>query len=189
MRVIAGTDNLNYLYRAQLRSVSSAIIHPQFDSVTFDNDIALLKVNQPFKLNSEFSKVGVVCLEPEVEALPYDIATICGFGSKVFQQETSSRLYKTDIAIIDQRTCNSSFDNTITDNMICAGGMIANKRDSCSGDSGGPLHLEVDDHTTLIGVVSFGNNCAKSGFPGIYTRVSNYYDWILENIDEDLYSP
>lgn len=189
MRAVAGTDNMNFLYRAQLRSVSDTIMHPDFDIDTYDNDIALVKVSQPFNLQSQFSRVGVVCLDPEVEALPYDIATICGFGSSAFRQKARSHLYKTEIAIIDSRTCNSSFANSITDNMICAGGMIANKRDACSGDSGGPLHLEVDDHTTLIGVVSFGNDCATSGFPGIYTRVSNYYDWILDNIDENLYSP
>lgn len=178
---------MNYLYRAQLRSIKNTIIHPEFDISTYDNDIALIKVSQPFNLESKFSHIGVICLERDVQVYPYDIATICGFGSNAFHKKARSHLYKTDIAIIDVDICNSSFGNMITDNMICAGGMIANKRDACSGDSGGPLQMDVDGHITLIGVVSFGNDCAMKGFPGIYTKLDNYYDWIVGHLDEPLY--
>lgn len=189
LRAVAGADNMNYLYRAQLRSIEKQIIHPEFDIATYDNDIALIKVNQPFNLETTFSHIGVICLDPNVELWPYDIATICGFGSKAFRQKARSHLYETEIAIIDSNTCNSSFGNQITDNMICAGGMVANKRDACSGDSGGPLQMDIDGHMSLIGVVSFGNDCAVSGYPGIYTKISNYYSWIMEHIDEPLFDP
>ena len=205
IRVVAGTDNLNFLYRSQTRYISRQIIHPHFDVTTYNNDIALIKTSQPFNLASTFSQVGVVCLEPNLEVQPYDIATICGFGSRAFHERTRSHLYKTDIAIIDETVCNRSFSGMITDNMICAGGMIANKRDACSGDSGGPLMMEVqndaldgdknrqnyddNEHIALIGVVSFGNDCAVQDYPGIYTRVSNYYRWILKHIDEPLARP
>lgn len=198
LRAVGGADNLDFLYRAQVRSTSRQIIHPDFDITTYNNDIALVKVDQPFNLQSTFSRVGVVCLEPSLEVLPYDIATICGFGSRAFHEKTRTHLYETDIAIIDQRVCNRSFSGMITDNMICAGGMIANKRDACSGDSGGPLVMDVvtdsddgssQEHVSLVGVVSFGNDCALKNYPGIYTRVSNYYDWILEQIDESLVEP
>lgn len=189
LRLVAGTDDMNYLYRAQLRSVKKTIIHPRFDIASYDNDIALIKVNQPFDLESTFSHVGVICLERDVGIYPYDIATICGFGARAFHEKARSHLYQTDIAIIDPDTCNSSFGNQITQNMVCAGGMVANKRDACSGDSGGPLQMDINGHMTLIGLVSFGNDCAVQGFPGVYTRVDNYYDWILRHLDEPLYSP
>lgn len=198
LRAVAGTDNLNFLYRAQIRSIERQIIHSKFDITTYNNDIALLKVNQPFNLRSSFSHVGVVCLEPSLDLLAYDIVTISGFGSRAFHEKTRSHLYETDIAIIDQVVCNKSFGGMITENMLCAGGMIANKRDACSGDSGGPLLMDVADnddpeddgeHVTLVGVVSFGNDCAIKNYPGIYTRTSQYYDWILDNIDEPLVEP
>lgn len=131
LRAVAGTDNLNFLYRAQLRSISQVIVHPDFDTETYNNDIALLKVNRPFNLGSTFSQVGVICLERNVSIVPYDIATICGFGAKAYHEKVRTHLYKTDIAIIDRSTCNESFSYKITENMICAGGMIASKRDAC----------------------------------------------------------
>ena len=54
--------------------------------------------------------------------------------------------------------------------------------DSCQGDSGGPLVVKEDGRMTVVGVVSYGFGCARSGFAGIYARITNYLDWIHENI-------
>jgi secreted trypsin-like serine protease len=49
------------------------------------------------------------------------------------------------------------------------------------GDSGGPLQITKPDNQCIyyiIGVTSFGTGCGDKKFPGIYTRVSSYIDWI-----------
>lgn len=184
IRAVAGTDNLKRLGAAQTRMVTKIIPHPEFDRKIFNNDIAMMKVEPPFDINTANSQlVNTICLERDTMLEAYDIATVAGFGAKAFRKDVQTHLFKAEIAIVDHQTCDNSFEHSITDNMICAGGMVPSKRDACTGDSGGPLMMESNERWTLIGVVSFGNDCASKGYPGIYTKVSNYYDWIYDNID------
>lgn len=77
-----------------------------------------------------------------------------------------------------------SMTNRLTDNMICAG-TTTGVRDACNGDSGGPLFEEKASGPELVGVVSWGEGpmdagaaCGHANAYGVYTRVSNYLDWI-----------
>lgn len=75
------------------------------------------------------------------------------------------------------------FNTEIKDSQICAGGKSG--EDSCGGDSGGPLMAIYSGKWTYYGIVSFGlTRCGTSGFPGIYTRVTSYLEWIVGNLEE-----
>lgn len=75
------------------------------------------------------------------------------------------------------------------DKMLCAG-ILKGGQDSCFGDSGGPLVYQDPENKgawTLLGLVSWSRGCGGKMIPGVYTRVSNYLDWIsyytgLENL-------
>jgi len=76
---------------------------------------------------------------------------------------------------------------TLGEGQLCAGG---NAGDSCAGDSGSALMLEVvtekrmfDPRVIQVGVVSFGpRRCGTIGVPAIYTKVENYLQWILDSV-------
>lgn len=49
---------------------------------------------------------------------------------------------------------------------------------SVQGDSGGPMVIRQDSVWVQAGVVSFGYGCALPDYPGVYSRISQYQDWI-----------
>ena len=67
--------------------------------------------------------------------------------------------------------------------MLCAGYWVG-KTDTCVGDSGGPLVcIDSDLQPHVAGIISWGKGCAKAQYPGIYTRVGYYVDWIRSIIE------
>lgn len=68
------------------------------------------------------------------------------------------------------------------DSQVCAGSRNE-KKDTCRGDSGGPLQIRHEHNVNMysvVGVTSFGRGCGNIGVPGVYTRVSHFVDWIEE---------
>ena len=57
-------------------------------------------------------------------------------------------------------------------------------RDSCEGDSGGPLNClhEYSGRYELCGIVSWGDKECRANVPGVYVKTSSYVDWIYESI-------
>lgn len=53
--------------------------------------------------------------------------------------------------------------------------------DTCAGDSGGPLLYNYNGKYQLIGLASWGRGCALTGYPGVYTYVNYFRNWIKKN--------
>ena len=75
--------------------------------------------------------------------------------------------------------CESAYDGEMfIDSMFCAGDLADGGVDSCFGDSGGPILRLVDDRWVQVGIVSWGEDCALPGKPGVYSRLSRFSNWL-----------
>lgn len=113
--------------------------------------------------------------------LPNDCALVSGWGvTEEGGEDTSPMLLGISLPIWSDDACRASYGDTFFDGTICAGyqnGQVG----SCQGDSGGSLVVRGGPTGFIhVGIVSFGVGCARPNYPTVYTRVSSYYDWILE---------
>jgi hypothetical protein len=109
--------------------------------------------------------------------------TVMGWGNQESEGESyPTILQEVQVPLADHAQCKANYadvEMNITENMICAG-LPEGGKDSCQGDSGGPLVYQKDSKWFQTGVVSFGEGCAEKDFYGVYTKVSNYGDWIAK---------
>ncbi|KAH7952170.1 hypothetical protein HPB52_019678 [Rhipicephalus sanguineus] len=159
--------------------------HAQFNPRTYLNDVAVLTLRRPVPLNKD---IALICLpygSMRDDQYQNRSANIAGWGELYYGGPSSATLQDTRIPIQSLDTCKESFKRTsitFTDHYLCAGSLKGDK-DACRGDSGGPLMLLDDQQRfTIIGITSFGRRCAEPGYPGVYTRVAKYLDWIQQRL-------
>ncbi|KAL1403396.1 hypothetical protein pipiens_005695 [Culex pipiens pipiens] len=161
--------------------VTEVRAHPKFSRVGFYNDIALLVLDRPVR-KSKY--VIPVCLPkpnlPSKDRMAGRRATVVGWGTTYYGGKESTKQQQATLPVWRNEDCNHAYFQPITDNFLCAG-FSEGGVDACQGDSGGPLMMLVEARWTQVGVVSFGNKCGEPGYPGVYTRVSEYMEWIREN--------
>jgi secreted trypsin-like serine protease len=157
-------------------AVSHIFVHPGYNDTTLDNDLALLQLYR----HSTQTPIALVSQGDESLIAAGTNLHICGWGLTNFSASISAdTLMKVDVQAISTSVCNgaSSYAGQILPSMFCAGFMAGGK-DACSGDSGGPIFGDVAGHPVQTGIVSWGNDCALPNFPGVYTKLSNYINWI-----------
>ncbi len=156
-------------------AVKRFIVHPQYDAITTDNDIALIE------LKEKVSNIPTIAYDTNNTLSTGTRTSVAGWGnmSRDDGDAYPDNLREAIVPIVDFDSCNSrtSYDGDLTENMICAGYMDGRK-DGCQGDSGGPLII----NNTLVGIVSWGNGCGKKNYPGVYTKVQNYVKWIRKYV-------
>jgi trypsin len=156
--------------------------HPDYSSgPEYYNDIMLVKLSSP-------SSAPLVTLNADSDR-PSDgrAVTVIGFGFTSNKGNISNNLLEVKLGTYSFDDCNALLSGLVFEEMHVCAGVPEGGKDSCAGDSGGPLL----DSLTLeqYGVVSFGIGCARPNTPGVYTRVSSYMSWIQEFICENADNP
>ncbi|XP_023255799.1 transmembrane protease serine 9 [Seriola lalandi dorsalis] len=161
---------------AMVIPIQRVIIHPAFNGTNMDHDVALLELAVPAPMSYTIQSV---CLPSAVHHfLKNAECYITGWGSMREGGSLTNLLQKAAVRIIDQADCQHSYGNVLTPNMMCAGYMEGG-RDTCLGDSGGPLTCrQLSGQWFIAGVTSWGHGCGRTGFPGVYTRVTSVRKWI-----------
>ena len=90
-------------------------------------------------------------------------------------------MQQAEVPLISREDCRRSYGNLITERMRCAG-FLDGGVDSCQGDSGGPLVCPSNDKWYLVGIVSWGDGCARPGRFGVYADVLALKPWVQETI-------
>ncbi|CAG9769232.1 unnamed protein product [Ceutorhynchus assimilis] len=168
--------------KTQAKRISKVIVHENYSktSKNHHNDIALISLNSAVRL-SEY--VQPICLLDE-EAPEVKKYYISGWGKTETEQSSKVKL-RVDLVPYERERCKDQFqvlDLEINESQICAGG--EKSKDSCNGDSGGPLMITNGTHHFASGLVSYGVGCGMQNWPGVYTSVPYYVNWIKKHMVE-----
>ncbi|KAJ3617354.1 hypothetical protein MTP99_007084 [Tenebrio molitor] len=187
-KIIAGITGLNENNAdKQEINVIDKIVHPNFNGGVGPNDVALLRLATPLEFNDRVQPISL----PAADSEPSGDTVLSGWGSISTSEfpEMPNQLQTADLPLLSLDDCSAAIDALLepgeenplsAESNVCTG-PLSGGTGACSGDSGGPL--AQDD--TVIGIVSWGfTPCGSEGAPSVYTKVSNFIDFINENVSD-----
>ena len=182
VRVWAGISKTSERSWAQELPVASTLAHPSFDVRTFSNDIGIITLAKPVDITGKVYPIALPFgLAPNTWPANGTAATISGWGvTSAANVATSDQLMRADVTVLagPGEPCGQYGPDLDPTQDVCAGSPIG-AVDACQGDSGGPLVIR-ESVPVLAGLVSSGNECAKAGYPGLYSRITSFLPWLQQ---------
>ncbi|QIJ65149.1 serine protease [Streptomyces sp. JB150] len=168
LKVIAGRTDLR-TDQGQEIAVRESWVNPYYDDATNAGDFAVLTLAEPLPQNAIIAMAGTgdPAYTAGTGALVYGWGDVSGAG------DYADALRAARVQVLPDALCERAYPSGgdgayVASAMVCAGEWQGGP-DACQGDSGGPLVAQG----RLIGLVSWGNGCARPGNPGVYTRISD----------------
>ncbi|XP_075849502.1 kallikrein-4 isoform X1 [Microcebus murinus] len=150
-----------------------SIRHPEYNKPFLANDLMLIRLNEFVSESDTIRNISVASLCPSAG----DSCLVSGWGL-LAGGRLPTVLQCANVSVVAEQECSERYGPVYHHSMLCAGGGLDGK-DSCNGDSGGPLIC----NGSLQGLVSFGQaQCGQVGVPGVYTNLCKFTDWIEKTI-------
>uniref|UniRef100_A0A673U681 tryptase n=1 Tax=Suricata suricatta TaxID=37032 RepID=A0A673U681_SURSU len=171
--------------------VRDIVIHKHYSSVgIIENDIALALLEFPVNFSSH---IQPVCLPKKAFMVQAGMECwVTGWGKlkeRDAPEDAPEQLQEAKLTIIRFEECNRVLQEQMeTRNPLVKKGAVCGYsprgKDACQGDSGGPLVCEFNDTWVQVGIVSWGIGCGRRNYPGIYTEVSFYKNWVIDHLSQ-----
>ncbi|GEM76971.1 S1 family peptidase [Vibrio sagamiensis] len=171
--VTIGTNDL-LNQNAQTFPVIQYYLHSGYDERSAINDIAIIELEDDIQDEINIKAVQFASEESVKQLISHTSQlTVLGWGKDETGQ-ISTQLKKVELSFVDQGIAcqNLGFPESL-ESVICVGDPMSGK-DSCKGDSGGPIGYYQDYHFMQVGIVSIGSSCEDNGGIGLYTRVNDF---------------
>ncbi|XP_023344118.1 venom protease isoform X2 [Eurytemora carolleeae] len=161
----------------------------------FKNDIAVIRLESPVIFGNYGGRVGTLCLNRNILSRQDNLdVSVAGWGLTEEDGSNSDYLKVVELKTMTLRDCSRTgykdYWTYFSNGMICAGPPSSQtRRDACQGDSGGPLFTKDlrNGRYYQVGLVSWGLGCAQQEFPGVFSRLSFYWDWIMTQLADGVF--
>lgn len=154
LRVLLGGHNIITDY-TEIRLVKEVHQHENYDSATYDNDIAILELDRAIEFGPE---IQPICLpETHFEDYTNKLTLVAGWGRMGENEKSAKKLRSVNVPVLSQEECNeieSKYrDWTVSDNMICAG-YPEGIKDSCPVSKKCPFNRQRLETITMNAITS-----------------------------------
>ncbi|MBZ6257027.1 serine protease [Streptomyces olivaceus] len=173
VRVIGGRTLLSGS-DGTVAEVSDIWTHPDYTDVINGADVAVLTLSSemPYTPAEYVSAADTSVYEAGTET------RVLGWGTTRENGSSSDQLRTATVPVVSDADCGDSYGSDYAaSDMVCAG-LPSGGVDACQGDSGGPLLVEG----VLAGITSWGEGCARAGYPGVYSRLTAFSDLVTEQV-------
>ncbi|XP_044905258.1 serine protease 44 isoform X3 [Felis catus] len=187
-----GDVHVNHTSRMAIQvPVRDIVIHKYYNPVgSIENDIALILLEFPVNFSSH---IQPVCLPEKMFMVEAGMECwVTGWGKRKETdkpEDAPEQLQEAKLNVVRYEECNralkeqmESGSDLVKKGAVC--GYSSRGKDTCQGDSGGPMACEFNETWVQVGIVSWGFGCGRRNFPGVYTEVSFYKDWVIDHLSQ-----
>ncbi len=174
IQVRVGSKNMNS--GGTIINAAQLVIYPSWNYDTDQNDVALIRLASAAPAGVPFQPIigqgGVVSAGTAV--------TATGWGDTLEggNPPLDGLLRQVTVSLYSTTGCTNAYGPYFySSSMVCAG-VAGGGKDTCQGDSGGPLFYRQGSVWVQMGITSWGAGCAQAGYPGVYTRLGTYTNWV-----------